>query len=36
MPSVVYQVIYSIVAVAAAWLMKNFVSDRLIDNFTKS
>jgi len=34
MPSVVYQVIYSIVAVAAVWLMKKFVSDRLIDNFT--
>ena len=32
--SVVYQVIYSIVAVAAAWLVKKFVSDRLIDNFT--
>jgi small conductance mechanosensitive channel len=33
-PAVVYQVIYSILAVAAAWFVKNFVSDRLIGNFT--
>jgi len=33
-PAVVYQVTYSIIAVAAAWLVKKLVSDRLIDNFT--
>lgn len=34
MPAVVYQVTYSIIVVAAAWLVKKLVSDRLIDNFT--
>lgn len=32
---IIYQVIYSIVVILAAWLTKKFVSDRLIDNFTK-
>lgn len=33
--AVIYQIIYSIAVIVAAWLVKKFVSDRLIDNFTK-
>lgn len=32
---IIYQIILSVAVVAAAWLAKKFISDRLIDNFTK-
>jgi small-conductance mechanosensitive channel len=33
--SLIYQIIYSIAAIATAWLIKRYASDRLIDNFAK-
>ncbi|NQS89663.1 mechanosensitive ion channel [Patescibacteria group bacterium] len=33
--TVICQIIYSIIAIVVAWLVKKFISDRLIDNYTK-
>jgi len=35
MLTVIYQIVYCVVVIVAAWLAKKFVSDRLIDNYTK-
>lgn len=35
MLTVIYQIIYSMVVIVAAWLAKRLISDRLIGNFTK-
>ncbi len=35
MSTLIYRIIYSIIAIVAAWLVKKFISDRLIDNYIK-